>query len=137
MVKLSNDGRQLYFGPTIDTSKTTSSFHYASDAEVNGMVKKLNEIYFKGKELGFKKVLLTIVPNTVSILDPHYNGYRYNNLVARIQGSPELKLPFIDLVPDFTRLKNVVYDKSDSHWSWRGADLWMDKFTVEAQMTSQ
>ncbi len=127
-VMISANGQQLYFSQTIDTSKFSSSFKFISEAEINLMVNNLNGLYRQAQELGFKKIWLSIVPNPVSVLEPGYNGLTYNHAASRIQNSTALKMPYIDLLPAFTQLKDKVYRKADSHWNEKGISTWLELF---------
>jgi len=130
-VKVSKDGKQLFYTPTIDTSNWMSSFKSLSEAEKDSLVIRLNKIFVKGKNLGFNKIYLSIIPNPVSIIDPNYNGLIYNDIVNRIQNDKNLKLPYIDIMPAFKVLKSKSYSPSDTHWSQYGADTWLNKFNSE------
>jgi hypothetical protein len=127
-VRPSKKIRQLYFTPTIDTVDVMSSFRLVTDEEKDSIVSQLNRLYDAGKKAGFKDIYLTIVPNPVSVLEPNYEGFNYNRLLERVQQSPDLKVPYIDLMNDFNRLKQTVYSQTDSHWNWTGAYFWLDKF---------
>ena len=138
-IMISDNGKQLFYRPTIDTTKkfyTISSFRHVSDKNIDDIVARLNNIYTMGKKMGFKKVYLSLIPNPVSILDPDYSGFTYNQLIQRIQSSPKLKMPFIDVFPIFNKMKGKVYQASDSHWSFYGANLWLEKFNAELNETA-
>jgi hypothetical protein len=130
-VKVSKDGKQLFYTPTIDTSDWMSSFRSLSETEKDSLIRRFNRIYVKGKSLGFDKIYLSIIPNPVSILDPHYGGLAYNDIVNRIQNDKNLKIPYIDVVPTFEVLKSQAYSPSDTHWSQYGAHTWLNKFNIE------
>ena len=135
-VKVSKDGKQLFYAPTIDTSDWMSSFKSLSDIEKDTLVRRLNRIYIKAKNSGFNKVYLSIIPNPVSIIDPHYDGLVYNDIVNRIQNDKNLKIPYIDVVPTFEVLKSKAYSPSDTHWSQFGAHVWLNKFNIELNKTA-
>lgn len=130
-VAISKDGKQLYYNTTIDTTDIVSAFRFITDEEKNNIIASLNRIYDNAKQYGFDRVYLTLVPNPVSILDPHFNGLHYNNLLNRVQNDPNLKMPFINLWPRFMQLQRKVYQKSDSHWNRYGANIWLQKFNAE------
>ncbi len=127
-VKISDKGDQLFYTPTVDTLDIMSAFRFISDKEKDTLVSRLNSIYFNYKKNGFARVYLTIVPNPISMLSPNYHSLTYNHLLERIQNSPSLKMPFINLLPVFSREKNRVYLKSDSHWNHNGASIWQKEF---------
>ena len=130
-VKISENGKQLFYAPTIDTLKVTSSFKYVTYGELDLLIQRLNDIFREAKNAGFNKVYLSIIPNPVSIIAPNYGGLKYNNLVNRIQNSSQLKMPFVDVFSSFARSQSPVYAVSDTHWSWNGAYIWLDKFNSE------
>ena len=134
-VAVSEDGKQLLYEPTIDTSSNMSSFKYLSDSETDTLIDKLNAMYSEGKKMGFKKIYLTIIPNPVSILEPNYNGLGYNELLHRVESSAKLQIPYIDLEPVFNQLKGAVYLNSDSHWNFKGGYIWLSKFNAELENT--
>jgi hypothetical protein len=130
-VKVSKDGKQLFYTPTIDTSDWMSSFKSLSETEKDSLVRRFNRIYIKGKSLGFDKIYISIIPNPVSIIDPHYDGLVYNDIVNRIQNDRNIKIPYLDIVPTFKVLKSKAYSPSDTHWSQYGAHIWLNKFNSE------
>jgi len=134
-VKLSSDKKQLFYSMTIDADKNTSSFKPVTDAELKLIVNRINLIYANSKKAGFKKTYLSIIPNPVSVIEPDYNGLSNNNLVDRIQNSPDLQMPKIDLLPAFKNAKQRVYAASDTHWNWTGAQLWLNLFNKELSNT--
>jgi hypothetical protein len=126
-VAVGPDKRYLLYRPTYDPLAGTSSFIPISDAEIDTSVTKLNAIYDHYKHMGFTQVYLSIIPNPVSILYPEYNGYKYNQLLQRIQNHHSLKMPTIDVFSDFKNADFPIYRKSDSHWNKDGAFLWLNK----------
>jgi hypothetical protein len=136
-VKLSESGNYLFYTPTIDSSKISSSFQYVTDSEIKAIVASLNKIYLKANKLGFNKIYLSIIPNPVSILEPDYNKMKYNYLITRIQNSRELQLPYVDAFSLFNAVKKGVYSPSDTHWSWTGAYIWLDKFNQDLASASK
>ena len=130
-VTISKNGERIYYKATIDTTDVTSSFKQLTDGQVDTLVNQLNKLYDKGKRMGFNHIYLSIIPNPISILDSTYIGLTYNNLVARVQNNPKLKLSCIDIVPEFKKLGPAVYQKSDTHWNTYGLSLWLNKFNNE------
>ena len=130
-VYISKNGKQLYLAKTIDTNQLTSSFKYLPDVEKDSIVSRLNRICDNAKKTGFNNVYLSIIPNPISILEPHFNNLTYNNLVQKIQNDPNLRIPYINLLDDFSNQKQNVYAVSDSHWNYTGAKIWLNKFNAE------
>ncbi len=127
-VAISPDKKYLFYKPTIDSTAITSSFNNVPDTEIHSITGKLNFIYSNAKNIGFDEMYLSIIPNPVSVLSPDYNGMRYNRLLSRVQDSPELKMPFIDMYAAYKNANISVYQRSDSHWSMDGAYMWLEKF---------
>jgi hypothetical protein len=130
-VKISENKRQLFYSPTIDTSNSMSSFKSIPDEERDTLIDRLNRIYYKAKRSGFTKVYLSIVPNPVSIISPGYKGLTYNHLIEQIEYSKKLDMPCIDIMAEFKKTPDKVYSKSDTHWNFIGAHMWLDKFNAE------
>jgi len=126
-VVVSPDKKYLLYYPTIDSSSIYSSFKNISESDIDTIINNFNEIYFHYKNLGFTEVYLSLIPNPVSILYPDYNNYKYNQLILRIQNSPSLKMPFIDIYSDFKKTQVPIYRVSDTHWNRNGFNLWMNK----------
>lgn len=134
-VYVSTDRHRLYFNETIDTAYLSSSFKPVPENTVDSIVDKLNDLYLKARSTGFRKVYLSIIPNPVSLLEPRFQGLVYNRLVDRIQQSPRLKISYIDLLPVFSKWKEDVYYRADTHWTPFGAQVWLDEFNKELYKT--
>jgi hypothetical protein len=126
-VAIGPDKKYLLYKPTVDPSSLHSSFRPISDVEVDTMVNRLNLVYHKYKQMGFREVYFSMIPNPVSILYPDYNGYKYNQLISRIQNHLALQMPVIDIYSDFKNTQLQIYQKSDSHWNMDGAIIWLNK----------
>jgi len=116
-VVLSKTRQQLYYKQTIDSTKNSSSFMHLRAGEVDTMVAGLNQVYTHYRKAGFNEVYLVIMPNPVSVLEPHFNQYKYNDLVPRLQKNPGLKMPVIDIYSKLLRFRRErIYQISDTHW---------------------
>lgn len=122
-----NGGENIvYYQDTdTDTTKTTSSFATVGDQEIDSLVTHLNQSKLLADKIGFDAVLLSVIPNKVSVLMPEYGNY--NNLINRIQNHPKLAIPFVDIYADFRKMKDEAYLKGDSHWTCAGQYHWLDK----------
>jgi hypothetical protein len=127
-VLVSPDARYLLYRPTVDTTCYTSSFTNIDNATIDTIVTRLNTLYFKYKKMGFKQVYFSFIPNPVSVLYPHFNNYHYNNLIERIELSPLLKMPFIDVYKDFKRSPYQLYFNNNTHWNMNGCNMWLNNF---------
>jgi hypothetical protein len=124
-VVFSRDKKYLLLKETVDTALNTSSFREIGDAEFNKMVSNLNEVYNYYKKLGFEEVYLSVIPNTVSLLDPGWLGY--NELIPRLQADKHVRVPVIDA---YTMLKTAgkpVFLTHDSHWNNDALQLWLNE----------
>lgn len=122
-VSVSSDKKYLLYGPTADSTKTTSSFNPFSDKEIDETVMQLNREYEHFKTLGFDEIYLSLIPNPVSIVDPGFG--KYNNFINRIQNSTALRMPVIDIYNIFRKIPGEVYFRSDSHWNYEGFQIWV------------
>jgi len=122
-----NNGRNIvyYMDTDTDTTKLTSSFSELSDPEVDSLVHHLNQTRQMALKMGFDAVVLSIIPNKVSVLMPSYDTY--NNLISRIYTHPELNVPYIDVYHDFRKMGDKAYLKGDSHWTCEGQYVWLNK----------
>jgi len=125
-----NGGKDIvyYMDTDTDTSKTTSSFSEIEKAEIDSMVYHLNQTQKMALKIGFDHVILSIIPNKVSVLMPSYGTY--NQLINRIYSHPSFRLSYIDVYNDFRRMGSKSYLKGDSHWTCEAQYLWLNKTNV-------
>jgi len=124
-VMVSSNKKYLFYGPTTDNHSKTSSFSYLSDGETENIINNLNAVYSHFRKLGFDEIYLSIIPNPVTILEPAYGNY--NHLIDRIQSSPNLKVPVIDVYPLFKQATTEIYYRSDTHWNYNGFEIWVNE----------
>lgn len=124
-VTLVNDDKSLVYYMDTDTPKSTSSFSKLADTELDTMMTNLAESHSIAKKLGFDHVILSIIPNKVSVVMPEYG--EYNHLISRVYAHPKLDMPYVDVLPDFRRMKEKSYLKGDSHWTCQAQDVWLTK----------
>jgi hypothetical protein len=121
---VNNDKNVVYYLDT-DTPHITSSFTKLGEGELDTMMTNLATSHAFAKELGFNQVILSIIPNKVSVLMPEYG--EYNNLISRVYNHPKMEIPYIDVLPDFRKMKDKAYLKGDSHWTCQAQDVWLNK----------
>ena len=114
-----------YMDTDEDSTATTSSFAEIEDPEIDSLVQNLNESKKLAIEMGFDKVLLSIIPNKVSVLMPEYG--QYNNLIERVYTHPDLSVECLDIYSLFRQMGAAAYLKGDSHWTCQGQYLWLNK----------
>ncbi len=113
----------LYYLPS--EKGISSAFDSISDEEINDLVTHVNETLFKYKDLGFDKVILSIIPNKTSVLGTDLG--EYNELISRVQGSQALQMPILDAYGILNSLGQKGYEKGDTHWTCIGKQQWVDK----------
>jgi hypothetical protein len=129
-VVVSNDGNYLFLKETVAPKGFASSYAPISEDEISYLLSQLNILYDTYKKDGFDEVYLSVIPNTVSIVQPQ--GY---NRLAHIIGDPELRgyalnMPVIDIYKDFVRDPHAYYKRGDTHWNALGKKFWVDKVNV-------
>ncbi len=124
-ITMVNNGKNMVYYMDTNVPNMTSSFTYLADSTVKLMVKHLNESRQMLLDMGFDHVILSVIPNKVSVVDPKYGTY--NQLIYRIVSSPDLELENINVLPEFQKLGSAAYLKGDSHWTCAAQNIWLDK----------
>tara|TARA_R110002124_G_scaffold266417_1_gene433321 strand:+ start:694 stop:1635 length:942 start_codon:yes stop_codon:yes gene_type:complete len=124
-VTLVNHGKDIVYYMDTDVPNITSSFTELPDSTVNAMVNNLNESELILKKLGFDNVLLSVIPNKVSVVDPTYA--EYNQLIPKITQHPKLKMDVINIFTEFQKMGSAAYLISDSHWTCEAQNRWIKK----------
>lgn len=122
---LSDDGKDVVYYLDTDTSMNFSSYATLADSEVDQMVDNVNTSAKELEKMGFDKVILSIIPNKATVLMPRYGPY--NRLIERVYQHPDLRVDYIDILPEFRKNAGVVYLRSDSHWTCQGQYVWLEK----------
>jgi hypothetical protein len=121
---VSSDEKNIFYELDTNTKfEKNSSFAKLDDAEVNRLVEQINQSAVKYQQMGFDVVLLSIIPNKASVLEPNLD--KYNHLIERIQGNKNLKVSHLDIYSKFKGGKGF-YELSDSHWSCEGRTEWLN-----------
>ena len=124
-VVLSNDKTQIFYADEADSTNIHSAFYPVNQADIDLLIKNINQTREQYLQEGFDEVYLSIIPNKVSILSPDLG--KYNHLVERIQQDPRVKTPIIDTYSVFKMSPQKYYLKSDTHWNCEGRDVWLEK----------
>lgn len=127
-VTLVNGDRDIVYYMDTDTPNITSAFTPVRTTEVDSMITNLNASRDFADSLGFNNVILSIIPNKVSVLSPDYG--RYNNVIGKVYNHPKLAIPYIDVLADFRHMGRAAYLKGDSHWTCEGQTLWLNKINA-------
>lgn len=120
-----NNGKSIVYYMDTDTPEITSSFSKIRNSEMDSIVDNINQSEKMALQMGFNQVILSIIPNKVSVLAPTYD--RYNHLIRRVYEHPNLHPQYIDVYEDFQKLGEKSYLKGDSHWTCEGQYLWLNK----------
>ncbi len=120
-VAVSTDKQRLLMNITVDTSYRQSAFREISDKEVETISNNLNSAQGYYKSIGFKKVILSVVPNPVSIYDA--KRMTYNHLLQRVEKSN--KFTVNSLFNKYKAEDKNLYYRSDGHWNPYGLDIWV------------
>lgn len=103
----------------------TSSLDVVTDAQIQAYVTRINQTANYYQSLGFKEVILSIIPNKSSILGQADGPY--NHLIERIQTHPALQVRCIDMYNPLLQLGEKGFDKGDTHWTCTGKSIWIDE----------
>lgn len=123
-VSLSRDGKYLFTALDTDTTKIRNAVTAPlADAEVDTLVQEVNRAtaYYRSK--GFSQVILSIIPNKATLLDP--TRQPYNHLIERVQQHSSLRVPTVDVYTLFRQQHQPVYARGDSHWNCTGRAIWL------------
>jgi len=130
-VVISKDKHFLFYKETVSFTLPGSSFSPLSDDEITHLVSNFNIIHDYYKATGFKEIYLSIIPSTVTIMQPE----GYNNLIPRIQNDKRLKMKIIDAWSVFKKSKELLFFPGDTHWNNTGKQIWVDM--VNEQLTKE
>jgi hypothetical protein len=121
-VAVSTDKRRLLMNITVDTSYRQSVFREVDDRELSRLTGNLNTAQAYYRSIGFKKVILSVIPNAVSVYDAR--RMPYNHLLERVEKNN--LFPVLSLWKAFKSSNSNLYYQSDTHWNPRGLDLWIN-----------
>ena len=120
-VCVSQNKQYLLLKETISNAGNASSYAPCTAAQLNSIIKTLNDIYAHYKNEGFDEVYLSIIPNPATILQSE----GYNKLIPSIQNNTSLRMKIIDIYTSFTKTKKEVYRRGDTHWNTEGMNMWI------------
>lgn len=125
-VSLSQDQQQIFLHLDTDTTlQNVSSFSPLTNQEVSLLADSVNAVAARYRRLGFNEVYLSIIPNKASILETHRTDY--NHLIERVQASPRLTVPTINIYDAFKHDSASPYLKGDTHWTCAGQTQWLER----------
>jgi len=134
-VALSRDGTHLFIALDTDSTKRLNAGTATlTDSEVAPLVQTVNEAATRYKSAGFDDVVLTIIPNKATILEP--TRQPYNHLIERVQTHPALNVPVVDVLTPYRQQRQSVYALGDSHWNCTGRSIWLEAVTDQLKRKS-
>ena len=104
--------------------KYMSSFRPHSNEEINAIAGNLGRMNQYYRRAGFDTVLIALVPNPISVIDPNYKGRTYNELLPRLE-SDVSGLGVVSVYGKFQLGKESLFRKGDSHWNLAGEKIWL------------
>lgn len=122
-VHRSKSGDRLFMHETVDAREKGSSYREISEDEVNGIVRKMEEIQAFYLSQEFDLVMFSYIPNPISLLEAE----KGNQFLARIQAAGAGKLVILDPSARLKVNASQYFYQSDSHWNQRGARVWLDQ----------
>lgn len=129
-VAVSRDKKRLFLNITVDTSYVQSAFRPTSDQDVAQIAHQISLSGDYYRAIGFKKVLLSVVPNPVSIYDSKQQPY--NHLLERVENRTDI--PVISIYHRFKSNPRNLYYRSDAHWNPEGMNCWVK--TTDSVLTA-
>ncbi|AYL97252.1 hypothetical protein [Mucilaginibacter celer] len=120
---VSTDKERLFLNITVDTGSSQSAFRPKTKQSVDSIASNLNLAAGYYRSIGFKKVLLSVIPNSVSVYDQ--NRMPYNHLLERVEQA--VGLPVITVYTIYKTDKRNLYYKSDAHWNPAGMQIWVNE----------
>ena len=106
-VAISKDQNFLYLAETLNPNNPGSSFSDISEAKLKTQVSELNAIREYYKARGFDEVILSIIPNPVSVQKTENRPD--NHLIQRIKSHPDFKGKLIDATEELSKnAKSII-----------------------------
>ena len=121
-VVISNDRKFLFYQETVSRTDMGSSYYPVSPGDAAHIVDNLNAVYDHYKAAGFAEVYVSIIPNSATIMQPQ----GYNDLIPMVQNDKRLRMKLIDIYSVFKNSKEVYFLTGDTHWNFKGKQLWLD-----------
>ncbi|MEZ0538692.1 hypothetical protein [Fibrella arboris] len=134
-VSLSQNKEHVFIALDTDSTKRLNAGTAPlPDTEVTDLVETINRAAARYQAAGFDQVLLSIIPNKATILDPTLTPY--NHLIERVQTQPTLNVPVVDVYSPYRQQRQLVYARGDSHWNCMGRAIWLNEVTRQLRSRS-
>ena len=115
--------KRLYLANTIGPLLSSSSFSDISDQAIQMRVNGIRQLNARYKKAGFNRVVFSIIPNAVSVVEPGLGNY--NHQIERIQNSLGTNCEYIDAYKMLKPAAASNYYYNDTHWNCVGRNLWL------------
>ena len=125
----------LYYMPTVKGEQKMNSFFPLDSSELSKICSNLNNIYDYYKQKGFEDVYLAIIPNPVTMVNPHIG--LYNDLIPKLYSVDSLRMKIFDIYSVFARCPQKFYSRNDTHWNSEGLQTWLNEFNKILEITSE
>jgi len=110
----------------------TSSFHLRTETELKEIQKGIENLQDYYRQRDFDTVLLALIPNPISIVDPNYKGRTYNQLLPSVEARIQ-KAGIISVFDTFRNSSELLYRRGDTHWNAKGQKIWQDLVNREVE----
>lgn len=120
-VTVSTDKIRLLMNATVDVENRQSAFREVDQKELTAIIANLAAAQRYYRNIGFKAVALSVIPNPVSIYDAQ--RMNYNHLLQRVERGTNL--PVVSVFELFKKTTKNMYYRSDTHWNPDGLDNWV------------
>jgi hypothetical protein len=121
---LGKKNKTIFYYEEADSTHEMSAFYPTNQADIVQISTNFENTISYLKKLGFDQVIISIIPNKVTILEPTLGNY--NLLLPRLQEKFVAKgIKFVDTYSSFKASKQTLYYTSDSHWNCTGKQWWL------------
>jgi len=124
----------LYYMPTVQEMQKMNAFYPLDSTELPLICRTLNNVYDYYKMRDFEEVYFAVIPNPVTMVNPHLA--RYNNLIPSLYAVDSLRMKMFDIYSVFAHSPQNYYSRNDTHWNSQGLQTWLDNFNKILKETS-
>ena len=116
----------LYYMPTVSGEQNENVFFPVDSNEIKLICSTLNKVYSYYIGQGFNEIYLSIIPNTVTMVNPSIG--KYNNLIPSLYALDSLRMCIFDVSKIYSNNPQKYYSRNDTHWNSKGLQAWVDNF---------
>ncbi len=104
-----------------------SSFRPLNKKRENDIIRNMKVMVQHFKSVGVDTVVFSFIPNPVSVIAPGYKGRIYNRLIPVLESRmAETGAGCISVFGEYSRKKEGVYRRGDTHWNAAGEKIWLN-----------